>query len=160
MAYRKQIARTPLPGGGLGRDARALRRAVTELARAIMFRDRMRVCCHDVSVTQSYALATVVRRGRMTQNELAAELSLDKSTTSRIAASLERLGYVHRAAKPEDGRSVVLSPTRKGRSLHARMTREDEVEMARLVRDLPAASRRDAVRLIGRVARLVSRTYS
>ncbi len=125
-----------------------------------MFRDRTRICCHDVSVTQSYALAAIVRRGRMAQYELAGELSLDKSTASRIAASLERLGYVRRTAKPEDGRAVMLSPTRKGRELNARMEREDEIEMARLVRDLPPASRRDAARLIGRVARLVSRKYS
>lgn len=143
-----------------GADARALRRAVTDLARAVMFRDRTRVCCHGVSVTQSYALAAIVRRGRMTQNDLAGELSLDKSTASRIAASLERLDYVRRTAKPEDGRAVVLSPTRKGRELLARMEREDEIEMDRLARDLPPASRRVAARLIGRVARMVSRKYS
>ena len=160
MAHRNGGART---GGRVAsdrREARALRRAVTELARAVMFRDRTTVCCHDVSVTQSYALAAIVRRDKMTQNELAAELFLDKSTTSRLVASLERLGYVGRTVKRGDARAVVLSPTRKGRALHARMAREDESEMAALMRDLPPSSRRDAARLIGRIARLVSRGSS
>jgi len=160
MAPRNAKTRRASAEEAPGADARALRRAVTDLARAVMFRDRTRVCCHDVSVTQSYALAAITRRGRMTQNDLAGELSLDKSTASRIASSLERLGYVRRTATPADGRARVLSPTRKGRELLARMEREDEIEMARLARDLPPASRRAAARLIGRVARMVTRKYS
>jgi len=160
MAHRKKTARVGAAGGPRGGDARALRSAAAALARALLFRDRQRVCCHGVSVTQSYALEALVRRGRMTQNELASELHLDKSTTSRLAASLERAGYVARSAKPGDGRAVVLSATRAGRALHARLVREDEVEMDRLIRDLSAASRRDAVLLLGRLARLVSRKYS
>lgn len=160
MAVTKQRVRKGRAGGGIDTDARSLRRAVSGLSRAVMFRDRSRICCYDVSVTQSYALDAVLRNGRMTQRELAAEMSLDKSTTSRLVGALERKGYVRRSPKRGDGRAVELSATRKGRALSKRMALDDEREMRRLMRDLPPASRRDAARLIARIAHLVSDRYS
>ena len=47
----------------LDRDARGLHEAVADLVRVYQFRDRDRICCHDVSVTQCYALETIVEHG-------------------------------------------------------------------------------------------------
>ena len=58
--------------------------------RVYQFRDRDRICCFDVSVSQCYALEGLVRRGGLTLNELAAHLYLDKSTASRVVDALER----------------------------------------------------------------------
>src|SRR4026209_916514 len=54
-------------------DAGALHEALTELVRVYQFRDRDRICCHDISVTQCYALDALLRRGPSGLNELAAE---------------------------------------------------------------------------------------
>src|SRR3954469_1308194 len=95
----------------LDSDAESLHDALSELVRVYQFRDRDRICCHDVSVTQCYALEALVRRGPSGLNELAADLFLDKSTTSRVVATLKRKGYVSRSEHPEDKRAVVLEVT-------------------------------------------------
>src|SRR5690349_1326412 len=105
----------------LERDAHLFYDALSDLLRVYQFRDRDRICCYDVSVSQCYALEALVRRGPMTLNDLAAYLYLDKSTASRVVAALERKGYVARAPHPEDGRALLLAPTTEGRGLHARI---------------------------------------
>ena len=84
----------------LDADAGALHDALSELVRVYQFRDRDRICCHDISVTQCYALEALLRRGPSGLNELAAELYLDKSTASRVVATLERKRYISRAPPP------------------------------------------------------------
>ena len=57
---------------------------------------------------------------------LAAELCLDKSTASRVVATLQRKGYVGRVTHPGDGRAVLLDVTPAGRRLGDRI-RADRV---------------------------------
>jgi hypothetical protein len=52
----------------LDRDAALLYEALSDLLRVYQFRDRDRICCHDISVTQCYALESLVREGPLTQN--------------------------------------------------------------------------------------------
>src|SRR5688572_18839674 len=95
----------------MAREAVALHDALSELVRVYQFRDRDRICCHDVSVTQCYAIDALVRRGPIALGALARELFLDKSTASRVVATLVRKKHVARGAHPADGRSVVLRVT-------------------------------------------------
>ena len=133
--------------------AEALHAALNELVRVYQFRDRDRICCHDVSVTQCYAIEALLRRGPSGLNDLAAELYLEKSTASRVVAGLERKGYVTRSAHPEDGRAIVLSVTAAGRRLHDRI-RKDLVDEAKgLLQDFEPEVREGAARLILRLAR-------
>jgi DNA-binding MarR family transcriptional regulator len=118
-----ELARTT-PDSSLEKDAENLYAALSELVRVYQFRDRDTICCYDVSVTQCYAIEALLRRGPSGLNELAAELYLDKSTTSRVVTTLERKGYVTRASHPDDGRAVVLSVTRAGRKLHDRIRKD------------------------------------
>ena len=137
----------------LAADAAALHAALNELVRVYQFRDRDRICCHDVSVTQCYAIEALVRRGPSGLNELAAELYLDKSTASRVVATLRRKGYVARAAHPEDGRAVVLSVTPAGRRLHDRIRKDLVAEARELLKDVEPDVREGAARLIRGLAR-------
>src|SRR5262245_14728391 len=93
----RALAATPRVDPKLHADAESLHAALSELVRVYQFRDRDRICCHDVSVTQCYALEALLRRGPSSLNELASELYLDKSTASRVVATLRRKGYVTRA---------------------------------------------------------------
>jgi MarR family transcriptional regulator, 2-MHQ and catechol-resistance regulon repressor len=94
----------------LTRQARELQDALSEFVRVYQFRDRDQICCHDVSVTQCYALDALLRRGLATLNELAAELCLDKSTASRVVATLERKGYAARSTHPPSSSSASPPP--------------------------------------------------
>lgn len=113
---------SPLPivteDPALERDAETLYDAISELVRVYQSLDRDRICCHDISVSQCYALESLARRGGMTLNELAAHLYLDKSTTSRVVDALERKGYVERSPHPKDGRALLLVATKKGQALY------------------------------------------
>src|SRR5437762_1863367 len=102
----------PAENATISKDAIALQAAVSELVRVYQFRDRDRICCFDVSVTQCYALETLVEHGPMRQGELAARLFLDKSTTSRVVSTLIKKGYAEQADDPSDGRAVTLRATK------------------------------------------------
>ena len=134
-------------------DATALHEALSELVRVYQFRDRDRICCHDISVTQCYALEALLRRGPSGLNELAAELYLEKSTASRVVATLERKRYVTRARHPDDGRAIVLTVTPAGRRLHDRIRAELITEAKTLLADFEPEVREGTARLIFRLAR-------
>lgn len=133
-------------------DTLEFHRALTELVRVYQFRDRERICCYDVSVTQCYALEALARRGAQTLNELAGELYLDKSTTSRVVDTLAAKGYAERRVNPASGRSVLVSATRAGRALHARIEHDILLEEQRLLGDFAPAVRRRMAGLIGSLA--------
>src|SRR4051812_49839806 len=86
----------------LARDTEELYDALEDLLRIYQFRDRDRICCFDVSVSQCYGLEGLVRRGSMTPNDLAAPLYLAKSTASRAVGAPARTGYRARAPPPQD----------------------------------------------------------
>src|SRR5262245_22081160 len=99
-------------------EADDLHEALSELVRLYQFRDRDRICCHELSVTQCYAIDALVRRGPVTLGDLASDLYLDKSTASRVVTTLVRKGYVERTVHPADARAVLLRATPAGRRLH------------------------------------------
>jgi DNA-binding MarR family transcriptional regulator len=134
-------------------DAAALHDALGELVRVYQFRDRDRICCHDVSVTQCYAIDALLRRGPSGLNELAAELYLDKSTASRVVTTLQRKGYVTRAPHPDDRRAIVLTVTPAGRRLHDRIRKDLVGEARALLQDFEPEVRKATAQLILRLAR-------
>ena len=150
---RKAAATTESKESALDRDAVALHAAVAALVRVYQFRDRDRICCHDVSVTQCYALETLVEHGPIRLSALAERLFLDKSTTSRVVSSLVRKGYVEQRADEKDGRAVTLSATRQGHRLCARITDDLVDQQKQLLQDLDPDVRAGVVQVIRRLAR-------
>jgi DNA-binding MarR family transcriptional regulator len=136
----------------LDRDASALQAAVADLVRVYQFRDRDRICCHDVSVTQCYALETLVQNGAMRLSTLAERLFLDKSTTSRVVGALVRKGYVEQRADAKDGRATTLSATRQGQRLCARITDDLVDQQKQLLQDLDPEVRAGVVQVLRRLA--------
>ena len=152
-AVARERSRAASVDRGLHEDARAVHEALSDLVRVYQFRDRDRICCHDVSVTQCYALEALVRRGPITMGEVAAELYLDKSTASRVVGTLERKRYVTRSPHPTDGRSVLLRPTAAGERLYA-MIRKDLIEEEKaLLAEFAPRVRKAAAQIMARLAR-------
>jgi MarR family 2-MHQ and catechol resistance regulon transcriptional repressor len=147
-----RVERPSTRSSDLHRDAVALQAAVSELVRVYQFRDRDRICCHDISVTQCYALETLVQHGPMGLSALAERLFLDKSTTSRVVGTLARKRYVEQRADANDGRATTLRATRQGQRLCARIT-DDLVEQHRqLLQDLDPEVRAEVVQVLRRLA--------
>ena len=140
------------PKADLDRDALALHKAVADLVRVYQFRDRDRICCHDISVTQCYALETLVQHGPMRVNALAERLFLDKSTTSRVVNTLVRKGYVEQRADISDGRATTLHATRQGQRLYARIAEDLVQQQKQLLEDLDPEVRTGVVQVLRRLA--------
>ena len=136
----------------LEQDARAFYDALQELIRVYQFRDRDRICCYDLSVTQCYALEVLTRRGGITVNDLAAELYMDKSTASRVVNALERKGYAQRALNPDDRRALALEATRSGQNLYARIRRNILENEKNLIADFDPETRQAMTKVIRRLA--------
>ena len=140
-------------------DARDLHEALSELVQAYQFRDRRTICYYDISVTQCYALSSVIGQGPMTLSDLASELYLDKSTASRVVNSLVKKGYVRRSSDPEDARALRLEATTRGLDLHAKIIEQLVEEMKILIAHDKPAMRRATIRLVGRLARAASKKF-
>jgi DNA-binding MarR family transcriptional regulator len=77
-----------------------------------------------VSVSEVFALGELSEAGTLSQRDLAGRLGLDKSTVSRLAAGMERRGWLARERDPDNRRLYRLRLTAKGRAA-ARRVGED-----------------------------------
>ena len=136
----------------LDADTAGLHEVLYDLKRVYQYRDRDRICCYDISVTQSWALEALERRGALTLNDLAGELYLDKSTASRVVDALERKGYVERTRHPDDGRALLIQTTAAGSRLRGRIEHDILEQERRLLSEFEPQVRRSMVELIGRLA--------
>ncbi|HWU81020.1 MAG TPA: MarR family transcriptional regulator [Caulobacter sp.] len=142
----------PAPSDMLLADAAALNAAVGDLVRVYQFRDRDRICCYDVSVTQCYALEMLAETGPLRSQQLADRLMLDKSTTTRVVDALVRKGYVERRADAEDARALALTITATGRALYNKINDGLVAQQAELLRDLDPAIRQGVTEVVRRLA--------
>jgi DNA-binding MarR family transcriptional regulator len=133
-------------------DAEALNGSLADLVRIYQFRDRDKICCYDISVTQCYALE-MLAKGPVRSQALAAAMMLDKSTTTRVVDALERKGYVERLPDADDARALSLRITRSGRALHEKINRELVAQQAEILADLDPEIRAGVTDVIRRLAR-------
>ena len=143
----------------LDRDAAALQAAVSELVRVYQFRDRDRICCHDISVTQCHALEMLVEHGPMRMNALADRLFLDKSTTSRVVGTLVKKGYAEQRSDEVDGRATAVHASTRGRRLYRRITDVLVEQQKQLLQDLDPDVREAVLTVIGRLARAANSRF-
>ena len=153
------LSRRATSAATIAENAEALNAALSSLIRVYQFRDRDTICCHDISVTQWYALEALVDRGVVRSQVLADALRLDKSTTTRVVDSLVRKGYVERTPEAEDRRAVALKVTRSGRGLYERINRELVAQQVELLRDLDPSMWAAATEVIQRLARAASARF-
>lgn len=137
----------------LTQDAEDLYDAVNQLVRVYQFRDRDRICCYDVSVTQCYAVETLVKQGALRLQVLAEEMFLDKSTASRVIDALERKGYVSRVEDDEDRRAVKIQATQAGKELYEKIRSDLVAEERAMIENLSVEARQGAVSLLRQITR-------
>lgn len=87
--------------------------AVVRLARQLRFRRPD----SPVSLSQLSALASLAKEGPMTPGALAVRERVRPPSMTRVIASLADLGFVNRAAHPDDGRQVLVSASQSGLDL-------------------------------------------
>lgn len=149
----KSAAKPPAATEASRSAAEELHSAVSDLVRVYQFRDRDKICCYDVSVTQCYALEVLAEKGPMRSQTLADQLRLDKSTVTRVVDALERKGYVERRRDADDSRALALAITGGGRALYEKINGELIAQQAELLADLDPDMRAAAADVLRRLAR-------
>jgi len=99
----------------------------------------------DLTTSQFQVLATTTRHGPVGLTRLAALEGLNPTMLSRIVGKLEADGLVGRTPDPNDGRVAVLTTTRKGRDLVARVRRERTDALSLVIDGLDEDQRRALV---------------
>jgi MarR family 2-MHQ and catechol resistance regulon transcriptional repressor len=127
MATRSERART----------VTALSALIQEFARFHQLRRRDAVCRHGITVSQCYALETIVTAGTLGVTELADALALNKSSASRVVDSLYARGLATWTSTPGDARTKRVTPTAAGTALAHRIHQDIEAEHARLLQRFP-----------------------
>ncbi|WP_068923684.1 MarR family winged helix-turn-helix transcriptional regulator [Planobispora rosea] len=94
-----------------------------------------------VSLSEVFALGELGDSGTLSQQELATRLGLEKSTVSRLAAGLERRGWLSRERDPANRRFYRLGLTPEGWTAVERMGREFRATHAALLGALTPAER-------------------
>jgi DNA-binding MarR family transcriptional regulator len=94
-----------------------------------------------VSASEARALIQLVSARGIAQGELASLLGLDKSTVSRLAAGLERKGWVRRGRDEGNQRYVRLYLTPQGGEVAARVWQAWQSRRARIMAALSPAER-------------------
>ena len=94
-----------------------------------------------VSRSEARALFELLAARGIAQGELAGLLGLEKSTVSRLAAGLERKGFLRRGRDTGNQRYVRLYLTEEGRSIAARLWRGWHHRQARILGSLSEEER-------------------
>ncbi|MGO2514684.1 MAG: MarR family winged helix-turn-helix transcriptional regulator [Corynebacterium variabile] len=82
-------------------------------------------------------LSGLARLGPQTAAQLAEEVGIDRSGTSRYADRLENVGLLERSPDPNDGRATLLSLTPAGKKTAARLHENLARHLGSLIADLP-----------------------
>jgi DNA-binding MarR family transcriptional regulator len=94
-----------------------------------------------VSASEARALIELLTARGIAQGQLAALLGLEKSTVSRLAAGLERKGWLRRGRDEGNQRFVRLYLTPEGRAIAAQVWQAWQSRQARILAGLSAEER-------------------
>jgi len=126
---------------------------VASLARFFQLRDRERVCRYGLTVSECYALEAIAERpAGIGINELAAALSLNKSSASRVADRLVTAGLARHGAAP-DRRSRRIVVTRRGDARHSKIKNDILTEHRTTLSSFDAQSLQHGTRALEALAR-------
>ena len=136
----------------LADDADALYDAATAFIRTYQFRSRDQALKHDLTVAQAYTLDVLLTCGGTSLNGVAQALRLDKSTTSRIVAGMERSGLVEWSRPDHDQRAKQIVASREGRRRYGRLRRAIVRDNVGLLAAYSPAERAAVIRALHQLA--------
>jgi len=119
---------------------------------AMQFRER-ELADTGLSGCQTPYLTALYRRPGLSQEEMAQELNVNKSSVARQLALLEEKGYVERRPDPKDKRSLLIFPTEKALALHDRIFRCYSAWSHYLTQDFSEQEQEALSRMMARIAR-------
>jgi len=102
-------------------NGRDLLKLISELSRALRCCQQQAVLCENVSFSQFFVLDLVAEKGTVKLADLHDILSVEKSTTTRLANPLVKKGMILRKKSDRDSRALCLTLAQKGKEVHRKV---------------------------------------
>lgn len=122
-------------------QVKRLRETLRLLVRRLGILERSEASCCGITFAQCHVLVELGRSEKLSINDLAEILRLDKSTVSRSVDNLVNTGLVLRETDPDDRRYVTLRLSDRGVGVFADLEQRMENYFAEIVGLLPADKR-------------------
>jgi DNA-binding MarR family transcriptional regulator len=106
-------------------------------------------CGQPLSVAHAHALMILLSRGDLTQQDLGAELCIDKSNVARLCAKMADEGHAEQTAGVQDRRSRVVSLTSEGKRLAREVNSASRQRFGALLSHLKASHRGQVIQALG-----------
>lgn len=122
-------------------DANRLRSSVQTFVRrfGLLLQDQT-PCGQPLPSSHAHALMLLIAAGRpVRQNELGAELGIDKSNVARLCAQMEEKRHVNQEPDADDRRARRVSLTAKGQRVGQDVKQASERRFEELLARIPAA---------------------
>lgn len=118
-----------------------LRESIRVFERKLGLLNEIQSSCCEVTLAQCHAIVEIGRNPKISLNELAAKLGLDKSTISRTLLNLVQNGAAVRETAPEDRRYATIQLTEKGYSIFKQIEQNMEERFRNIADAIPLEKR-------------------
>jgi DNA-binding MarR family transcriptional regulator len=105
-------------------------------------------CGKPLSMVHAHCLMVLLTRGELSQQELGAELCIDKSNVARICAKMEVAGQVRQRPSERDARSRRVCLTARGERLAREVDASSMARFAGLLARLPPGRTHDVIEAV------------
>lgn len=105
-------------------------------------------CCSGATAKECEALVLLGQGDRLTVQDFAGHMGLEKTWASRLLVRLEKRGLVRRVDNPADGRSLLVELTARGRKEHGTLHESLHEHALNLMGCVPAAERANVERAL------------
>jgi DNA-binding MarR family transcriptional regulator len=105
-------------------------------------------CGKPLSMGHAHCLMVLLTRGELSQQELGAELCIDKSNVARVCAKMEVAGQVRQRPGERDARSRKVSLTARGERLAREVDASSMARFAGLLARLPPGRTHDVIEAV------------
>jgi len=112
-------------------------------------------CGKPLSIAHAHALMVLLGRGELTQQELGAELCIDKSNVARLCARMVDDGHAVQTASAEDRRSRVVALTNAGTRLAREVNSASRQRFQALLLELKVAKRQQIIQALGQLVEAI-----
>jgi len=133
--------------------------AIVGLIRELgLHREDQTPCGQPISVAEAQAVLELSAEANISQNALANKLRLKKSTVSRLAAMLERRGWIERTRDRHDSRILRLRLNATGLNAAKDLTTSRNRKFSRVFGAIPAEKRAGVVASLSLLCEVLNET--
>lgn len=140
----------PVPGTDTVEDVDAVTDAVLTASRLLVAVSARSIAAVDDTITipQFRLLVVLDARGPLKLTAIAEALNVNPSTATRMVDRLVTAGLIDREPNPTSRRELVVSLSRKGRTVVTNVTKRRRAQIAEIVGQMSPTSRRGLVRAL------------